>query len=487
MWFSVLVFLLITLMVGIHSSIRVAGKVRNYYVAGNIIPSWVIVLSLAGQAVDVASTETHAELSLSAGFWIGAALPLGIGVSLLLIGLFCAERIHKLKLLTLVDFYLHRYNPRVEFLAGIICITSFIFLLASNLAGVGVLLHFVLGIEIYKGVVLVALVVLCCTVAGGLFAVVWNDVLHVGVIVVGFVGMLIWLLFNLDSSVISQQISESFSWQPLYKQEYSPLQFWAPFVALAIGDIVALDFMERVFAAKTGKKARQSCLLAGGLTILVGLIIALISLLIPLFTGDDKQVTFLQFVANYLPVGLGMMVFMAFIAACVSTADGALMACSKVLSKNILKGNFPQLINDKNLLLISRLSAIPLMVIASVIALTHSAPGELLVIAFEVVLAGCLVPLIFGLYWSKATATAAFWSMLLTCMIRLLVLFFIPESWVGIDTLLSPICCAIIFVIINQCVCSKTAAATKSAETKAASKDGNVNFQTSGNASGMES
>jgi len=450
MWFSVLVFLLITLMVGVHSSIRIAGKVRNYYVAGNIIPSWVIVLSLAGQAVDVASTESHAELSLSEGFWIGAALPLGIGVSLLLIGLFCAERIHKLKLLTLVDYYLYRYNSKVELLAGIICITSFIFLLASNLAGVGVLLHFVLGIDTYKAIVLVALVVLCCTVAGGLFAVVWNDVLHVGVIGVGFVGMLVWVLFNLDSTVISQQISNNFSWQPLYKEEYSPLKFWAPFVALAIGDIVALDFMERVFAAKTGKKARQSCLLAGGLTILVGLIIAFISLLIPAFIPEQQKVTFLAFVANYLPVGLGMMVFMAFIAACVSTADGALMACSKVLSKNLLKTNFPQFINDTNLLQVSRLSAIPLMIIAAIIALAHSDPGALLVIAFEVVLAGCLVPLILGLYWSQATAKAAFWSMLLTCIIRLAVLLVIPEKWQGVDTLLSPICCLIIFLIINR-------------------------------------
>jgi len=449
MWFSVVVFLLMTLLVGLHSSIRVGGKVRNYYVAGNIIPAWVIILSLIGQAVDVASTQSHAELSLAEGFWAGAVLPIGIGLSLIFIGIFFVKRIHKLKLLTLVDYYRYRYNPRVELLAGIICVISFIFLLASNLAGVGVLLHFVLGIEMYQGIVIVALVVLICTIAGGLFAVVWNDVLHVGVIFVGFAGMMLWMLLNVDMAVLTDNIAQHFSWQPLYESEYSPLQLWAPLIALALGDIVALDFMERVFAAKTASHARKSCLLAGIITILAGVFIGLIALSIHAFVDNAASYTFLDFVANVLPPGISMMVFMAFIAACVSTADGALMSCSKVLSNNILKTNFPQHIHTNNLLKISRLSTIPLMVIASCIAIMHSAPGDLLVIAFEVVLAGCLVPLIFGLYWSKACAFAAFWSMLLTCILRLFVLFIMPEEWKGVDTLLSPVCCAVLFVVIN--------------------------------------
>ncbi len=46
---------------------------------------------------------------------------------------------------------------------------------------------------------------------------------------------------------------------------------WAGFLVLAIGDIVALDFMERVFAAKTPEVAQQGCFYGAGLTIITGL------------------------------------------------------------------------------------------------------------------------------------------------------------------------------------------------------------------------
>ena len=36
---------------------------------------------------------------------------------------------------------------------------------------------------------------------------------------------------------------------------------WASIVALGLGDIVALDFMERVFSARGGRTAQKSCYL----------------------------------------------------------------------------------------------------------------------------------------------------------------------------------------------------------------------------------
>ena len=41
---------------------------------------------------------------------------------------------------------------------------------------------------------------------------------------------------------------------------------WGAILALGLGDIVALDFMERVFAAKNPKTARRGALMGGALT-----------------------------------------------------------------------------------------------------------------------------------------------------------------------------------------------------------------------------
>ena len=44
---------------------------------------------------------------------------------------------------------------------------------------------------------------------------------------------------------------------------------WAGILSLGLGDIVALDFMERVFSASGGRTAQKSCYLATGLTMVI--------------------------------------------------------------------------------------------------------------------------------------------------------------------------------------------------------------------------
>ena len=48
-------------LIGMYSAGLIGGKIRNYYVAGNIIPIWVIVLSLAGQAIEIGGTYENGK------------------------------------------------------------------------------------------------------------------------------------------------------------------------------------------------------------------------------------------------------------------------------------------------------------------------------------------------------------------------------------------------------------------------------------------
>jgi Na+(H+)/acetate symporter ActP len=64
---------------------------------------------------------------------------------------------------------------------------------------------------------------------------------------------------------------------------------------------------------------------------------------------------------------------------------------------------------DKNLLLIARLFAIPMTGLACMVAVLAYNPGYLLVVAFDVVLAGCFVPLMAAVYWPSMTPNAGAW------------------------------------------------------------------------------
>ena len=51
--------------------------------------------------------------------------------------------------------------------------------------------------------------------------------------------------------------------------------------------------------------------------------------------------------------------------------------------------------------------AIPVVAFAIFLAIVKPEPGILLVLAFDVVFAGCVVPLTLGIYWSKANTPGA--------------------------------------------------------------------------------
>lgn len=83
----------------------------------------------------------NADLSYKFHFYDGAVLPLGLGLSLILNGVFLARHMNRAELLTLPDLYGRAYGPLCEVLGACITITSFLALLAGNLVGCGVIVR----------------------------------------------------------------------------------------------------------------------------------------------------------------------------------------------------------------------------------------------------------------------------------------------------------------------------------------------------------
>jgi Na+/proline symporter len=328
-------------------------------------------------------------------------------------------------------------------------------LIAGNLAGAGMILQFTLDIPAVLGLSIVGIVVMVYTMAGGLFAVTWNDVLQFGIALIGFSASLVYILSTTETDVVQAAMSSALRADVFTSFEAGALSTWASLLALALGDIVAIDFMERVFASRTARYAKISCLLAGGMTIVVGLGLAFLGVIASSLMGQTGgENVFFAFLEQYLPSGLRMMMFMALLAACISTIDGAILACSVVISKNIVQQNFPKCIPPSRLLVFSRLMAIPVTAGAMVIAIIRPVPGDLLILAFDVVFAGCFVPLALGVYWKKSSARAAFWAMIIPSTLRILIhpiLEHIPgaASYTGLETLIPPLLSLILFVALS--------------------------------------
>ena len=104
------------------------------------------------------------------------------------------------------------------------------------------------------------------------FACAATDIVQIYPSIIGFVGAFLYLLFANGWDFFASSLpANSLDLSGLTDPANDAYINWAGFLVLAIGDIVALDFMERVFAAKTPEVAQQGCFYGAGLTIITGL------------------------------------------------------------------------------------------------------------------------------------------------------------------------------------------------------------------------
>ena len=126
---------------------------------------------------------------------------------------------------------------------------------------------------------------------------------------------------------------------------------------------------------------------------------------------QPDPVAFLRLLTEHAPPVLGGWCMVGIMAATMSTADGAILALGTVMSNNLLRQLdpwFPRLVTPENLLLMARVSTLPLTIAATVIAAFYrtnedhaaGATGYLLIVAFDVVFATVVVPL-FGAFYAK--------------------------------------------------------------------------------------
>ena len=111
-----------------------------------------------------------------------------------------------------------------------------------------------------------------------------------------------------------------------------------------------------------------------------------------------------------------------------STANGGTLAIASVISRNILQRNIltrlkGRTLNDRQLLLATRLLVIPMFFTAFALGAIIPRPGIYLILAFDIVFAGCFVPLVMGTYWKKSTSAAVVASIAVGSTLRLILYF----------------------------------------------------------------
>src|SRR5262249_25864627 len=153
------------------------------------------------------------------------------------------------------------------------------------------------------------------------------------------------------------------------------------------GDIVAIDFMQRIFAARSPQIARRACFVGAFGVLAVGIPFSLVALSSRAILGDQagSGPVLFTLLGEYAPVGLTVLVLSGIVAASCSTGNGVILGASAVAARNVLEvqSRLDALGRD-TLLRATRITLIPVVAIAVFFALRVPQTGILLTLAFDV-------------------------------------------------------------------------------------------------------
>ncbi len=457
---AIIGFIVLTLVVGILAGRLVKKSGKRLIVAGKSLPLVMVGTMLAAQAVDGNASLGNIALVFSFGFWAGAVVPIGLGTCLLVVAAFYAKPLNKMSMITLPDFYYRRFGNGAEGMSGVLMILSFIILVAGNLAACGFILEVVFGIDYFWGVLLASLAVVAYTIAGGLFASAYTNLFQVYLAIGSF-----WAAFlffgggfaSVPWDVIYNNAPPEFlDLSGLYDVANGALINWGAIFALGLGDIIALDFMERVFSAKNPKTARKGALMGGALTLFTVIPTSMLGIVAFYYLPGDTipELAMPILATQFMPFAIGAAILMGVIGASMSTASGGLLAISSVVSRNILQRIIRRrwlgkpAWSDNKLLVATRIVIIPMMIAGAALAYFVPAPGFFLILAFDIVFAGALAPLTFGLFWKKANMPAAVASLLGGSLLRLSFFFIVPGELYGLGSMIPPAFSFVLFIVV---------------------------------------
>jgi Na+/proline symporter len=455
---AVIAFLALSLIVGTLTSRLVRKSSKRYMIAGRSLPLFFVGTMLAAQSIDGNSSLGNVSLVYQFGFWAGAAIPIGLGVCLVLTGIFYAKKLNRMAMLTLPDFYYRRYGNGAEGISGILMMISFIVLVAGNFAASGFILSTVLGIDFFWAMLIAAIVVLIYTYAGGLFSSAYTDIFQIYLAIGAFWAAFIFFAAGFSGinfgTVLGSAPPGYLDLSGLTDIGNGALINWAGIMALGLGDIVALDFMERIFAAKDGRTAQRGALMGAGLTFLTVVPTSMMGIVALYLLPNiaDPFTAYPELAINHVPFPIGIALLMGVLGASMSTANGGLLAISSVMSRNIIQRDILKRmlkkpgLEDRKLLITTRIFSIPMMIAAFVLGYLIPQPGVYLILAFDIVFAGAWAPLTLGLFWKKANMPAAIVSLIVGSVIRLLMFFITPVEYAGIDTMIPPVISFALFI-----------------------------------------
>ena len=421
----VFLYLIVTIAIGLWAAKRVKNT-SDFAIAGRHLPLIMVVTTTFATWF---GSET--VLGIPARF-VDSGLngiiedPFGAGTCLILVGLFFAAKLYKMTLLTISDYYRERYGRVVEVVCSFAIILSYLGWVSAQVTALGLVFNLLSGgdISVHAGMILGTASILAYTLFGGMWSVAVTDFIQMIILVVGLSVIAIFaanMAGGSDKVIALAQSKDLFRFLP--EPSFKDMIFFvAAAVTMMLGSIPQQDVFQRVMSAKNERAATHGPVIGGVSYILFAFVpmFLVTSALIIMpekaqqLIADDPQKVIPTLVLEHMPFIMQVIFFGALLSALKSTASATLLAPSVTFVENIWRQFYPR-VNDKQELRSMRIAVLlfSIAVCSYAIALDGTPIYEMVSSAYQVTLVGAFVPLVFGLYWRRATTQGAIFSIML--------------------------------------------------------------------------
>lgn len=458
------------LFVGLFVSRTKKGETKNtsdYFLAGRGLAWWAIGASIiasnisAEQFIGMSGSGYAIGLGMATYEWIAA-------LGLIIVAKFFIPIFLKRKIFTMPQFLEQRFDRRVKTVMAFFWLLVFIFINLTSILYLGALtIEKVVGVDMWIGIVGLALFAGIYSIYGGLKAVALTDVIQV-VFLIG--GGLATTYIALDLLGDGNGVVKGFS--NLYGQAQDKFHLILdkshpgykdlPGLSVIIGGLWVANLyywgcnqyiIQRALAAKSVKEAQYGMLFAGFIKLLIPLLvvipgIAAFALNAPLGKSDEAYPWLLN---NLLPVGVKGIAFAALTAAIVSSLASMMNSISTIFTMDIYHSYIRKEASQKELVFAGRWASFISLMIAVLIApmLTGLDQAFQYIQEFTGFISpGALAIFLAGFFYKPATANGALAAAIGTFVFSLLLKLLWPElPWLDRMGIVFLLCCILIVLM----------------------------------------
>jgi len=448
LWF-VIAYWVISVGIGLGAAFLVKNT-RDFAIAGRHLPFYMVTATVFATWFGSETVLGIPATFLNEGLKGVVADPFGSSLCLILVGLFFAAPLYRLKLLTIGDYYRKRFGRETEALTTIAIVISYLGWVGAQITALGLVFNVVSGGEISKlaGMWIGSGTILIYTFFGGMWAVAITDLIQMIIIMIGMLyigGEVSGMVGGVGAVVEHARQAGKFEFWPALDLK-AIIGFVAAWVTMMFGSIPQQDVFQRVQSSKTEKIAIWASVLGGSLYFcfaFVPMFLAYSATLIDpkMVAGlikTDPQLILPRLVIDHAPMVAQIFFFGALLSAIKSCASATLLAPSVTFTENLLKPMMGQ-VSDRKLLLTMRIVTLVFTVVVTFYAINSRASiFKMVENAYQITLVMAFVPLLCGVYWRRATRQGALLSIAAGMVTWLLMLVdgpddpFMPAQFAGL-------------------------------------------------------